>query len=43
VNQEKGKAVPPTPPNGLDHGDRRAMLSAVRAAVNRTHSMVDSQ
>ena len=43
VNQEKGKEVPPTTPNGLDHGDREAMLSAVRAAVNRTHSMLESQ
>jgi hypothetical protein len=44
VIQEKGHEVPPVvTPEGLDDGDRQAMLSAVRAAVNRTHSMLDSQ
>ena len=44
VNQEKGNEVPSVvTPDGLDHGDRKAMLSAVRAAVNRSHSMFDSQ
>ena len=44
VIQEKGHEVPPVvTPDGIDDGDRRAMLSAVRAAVNRTHSMLDSQ
>jgi len=43
VNQEEGNEVLPTPPDGLDHGDRKAMLSAVRAAVNQTHSMLESQ
>ena len=44
VIQEKGHEVPPVvTPDGIDHGDRQAMLSAVRAAVNQTHSMLDSQ
>jgi hypothetical protein len=43
VNQEKGNEVLPATPDGLEHGDRKAMLSAVRAAVNRTHSMLESQ
>jgi hypothetical protein len=44
VIQEKGHEVPPVvTPDGLNHGDRQAMLSAVRAAVNRSHSMLDSQ
>ena len=43
VNQEKGNEGPAATPNGLEHGDRKAMLSAVRAAVNRTHRMLESQ
>ena len=43
VNQEKGNEVPPATPDGLEHGDRKAMLSAVRAAVNQTYSMFESQ
>ena len=42
VDQEKGEEIPAAP-DRLDHGDRKAMLSAVRAAVNRSRSMLDSQ
>jgi len=42
VDQEKGEEIPAAP-DRLDHGDRKAMLSAVRAAVNRSHSMLESQ
>ena len=43
VDQEKGEEIPEAAPERLDHGDRKAMLSAVRAAVNRSRSMLDSQ
>jgi hypothetical protein len=42
VDQEKGEEIPAAP-DRLDHGDRKAMLSAVRAAVNRSRSMLESQ
>lgn len=38
VNQEQGATTNPTPPDQLDDLARRSMLSAVRAAVNRTRA-----
>jgi hypothetical protein len=43
VDQEKGEEIRAAAPNRLDHGDRKAMLSAVRAAVNRSRSMLESR
>jgi hypothetical protein len=42
VNQERGNATLETPPDQLDDPSRRAMLSAVRAAVNRTRASLES-
>lgn len=41
VDQERGRAKETTPPNQLADPDRKAMLSAVRAAVNRTRASLD--
>jgi hypothetical protein len=43
VGEEKGEEIDPTPPERLDEQRRRAMLSAVRAAVNRSREILDSQ
>ena len=43
VDQEKGEEILVATPDRLDHGDRKAMLSAVRAAVDRSRSMLESQ
>jgi len=43
VGEEMGENVDPTPPDRLDDGKRRAMLSAVRAAVNRSRESMESQ
>ena len=42
VGEEIGEAVDPTPPNRLDEQKRKAMLSAVRAAVNRSRESLDT-
>lgn len=41
VDLERGNAKEATPPDQLADTDRRAMLSAVRAAVNRTRANLD--
>jgi hypothetical protein len=41
VDQELGEAKEATPPAQLADPDRRAMLSAVRAAVNRTRASLE--
>jgi len=41
VDQERGQSESATPPSQLADRDRRAMLSAVRAAVNRTRARLD--
>ena len=43
VGEERGEEVDTTPPERLDEPRRRAMLSAVRAAVNRSRESLDSQ
>ena len=43
VGEEMGEEVDPTPPERLDERRRRAMLSAVRAAVNRSRESLESQ
>jgi hypothetical protein len=43
VGEEMGEEVDPTPPEDLDQQRRRAMLSAVRAAVNRSRETLESQ
>ena len=43
VGEEMGEDVDPTPPERLDEQRRRAMLSAVRAAVNRSRESLESQ
>lgn len=43
VEQEIGVDVPVTPLENLEDPDRRAMLSAVRAAVNRTRASLESE
>jgi len=43
VGEERGEEIDPTPPNRLDEQRRRAMLSAVRAAVNRSREYLESQ
>jgi hypothetical protein len=43
VGEEMGEEVDPTPPKRLDERRRRAMLSAVRAAVNRSRESLESQ
>jgi hypothetical protein len=41
VDQERGQGHEATPPSQLPEPDRKAMLSAVRAAVNRTRASLD--
>jgi hypothetical protein len=41
VDEERGSTEESTPPDQLTDPDRRAMLSAVRAAVNRTRERLD--
>jgi hypothetical protein len=43
VGEEMGEEIDPIPPDRLDEQRRRAMLSAVRAAVNRSRESLDSQ
>lgn len=42
VSEEIGDAVDATPPDRLDERRRKAMLSAVRAAVNRSREILES-
>jgi len=41
VDQERGQAVEAKSPDQLADPDRKAMLSAVRAAVNRTRASLE--
>ena len=41
VEQETGEEVPAIPLDQLEDPDRKAMLSAVRAAVNRTRASLE--
>ena len=41
VDEERGQTNGATPPNQLADPDRKAMLSAVRAAVNRTRASLE--
>lgn len=41
VDQERGETARSAPPDQLADPDRRAMLSAVRAAVNRTRETLE--
>ena len=41
VGQERGEDMATIPPGTLDHGSRIAMLSAVRAAVNRAQASLE--
>lgn len=43
VGEEKGEEVEPKVPGRLDENRRKAMLSAVRAAVNRSRESLESQ
>ena len=43
VSEEMGNAVDATPPDRLDDSRRKAMLSAVRAAVNRSREALESR
>jgi hypothetical protein len=43
VGEERGEEVDPSIPDPLDEGKRKAMLSAVRAAVHRSREIVESQ
>jgi hypothetical protein len=43
VGEELGEKVDSNPPGQLDDQRRKAMLSAVRAAVNRSRENLDSQ
>jgi hypothetical protein len=43
VEEEKGREVNPTLPDECSDPQRRAMLSAVRAAVNQTRQSLDSR
>ena len=43
VGEEMGKEVDPETPDRLDDCQRKAMLSAVRAAVNRSRESLESQ
>ena len=43
VGEEMGEEVDPRAPERLDDQQRRAMLSAVRAAVHRSRESLDSQ
>jgi hypothetical protein len=42
VGEEMGEEVDPTPPDRLDDQRRKAMLSAVRAAVLRSRETLES-
>lgn len=41
VTEEEGRTAAAAPPDKLDDPARKAMLSAVRAAVNRTRASLD--
>ena len=43
VGEEMGEEVDPSIPDQLDDSQRRAMLSAVRAAVHRSREILESQ
>jgi len=43
VGEEMGEEVDPSIPGQLDDSERRAMLSAVRAAVHRSREILESQ
>jgi hypothetical protein len=43
VGEEMGEEIDPGSPEGLDENQRKAMLSAVRAAVHRSREILDSQ
>jgi len=43
VGEEMGEEVDPGTPDRLDEGQRKAMLSAVRAAVHRSREILESQ
>jgi len=43
VGEEMGEEVDPNTPDRLDENQRKAMLSAVRAAVHRSREILDSQ
>ena len=43
VGEELGEEVESSPPDQLDDQRRKAMLSAVRAAVNRSRESLESQ
>ncbi len=43
VSEEMGDTIDTTPPGRLDEQRRKAMLSAVRAAVNRSRESLESQ
>ena len=43
VAEELGEEVDPRMPDEFDDGQRKAMLSAVRAAVNQTREIYDSR
>jgi hypothetical protein len=43
VGEEMGEEVDPTAADRLDEGQRKAMLSAVRAAVHRSREILESR
>jgi len=43
VGEERGEEVDSSTPDRLDEGQRKAMLSAVRAAVHRSREILESQ
>ena len=43
VGEEMGEEVDPNTPDRLDDSQRKAMLSAVRAAVHRSREILESQ
>jgi hypothetical protein len=43
VGEEMGEEIDPSTPDRLDDHQRKAMLSAVRAAVHRSREILDSQ
>jgi hypothetical protein len=43
VGEEMGQEVDPNTPDRLDEQQRKAMLSAVRAAVHRSREIMESQ
>jgi hypothetical protein len=42
VGEERGEDVPPSSPDRLAESERKAMLSAVRAAVNRSRESLEN-